>query len=104
MEYFGLIAFVMVITLYGRVHRLERVLRENSIGSLRAAGLGDQLHRQIGQTVQLTLEDGDGDTMGMTCKVLDADESWALVLDNEGKKSECEKLIRLDSVKQIKVK
>ena len=35
---------------------------------------------------------------------LDADEEWALVLANEGKKNECEKLIRLDSVKQIKVK
>ena len=41
---------------------------------------------------------------GKVCRVLDADEDWALVLANEGTKKECEKLIRLDSVKQIKVK
>ena len=42
--------------------------------------------------------------MGKTCRVLDTDETWALVLANEGKKNQCEKLIRLDNVKQIKVK
>ena len=58
----------------------------------------------MGQTVELTLETSDGDIMGKQCRILDADESWALVRANEGKKNECEKLIRLDSVKQIKVK
>ena len=104
MEYFGIFSFVMVIVLMGKVRRLERILRENGIGSVRAAGLGDQLRRQVGQTVELTLEAADGDTVGKVCRVLDTDEAWALVLANEGKKNECEKLIRLDSVKQIKVK
>ena len=54
--------------------------------------------------MELTLEASDGDLVGKFCKVLDVDETWALVLANEGKKNECEKLIRLDSVKQIKVK
>ena len=104
MEIFGLFAFCMVIGLYAKVHRLERILRENNIGPGRISGLGDQLRRQVGQTVELTLETNDGDIMGKSCKVLDADETWALVLANEGKKNQCEKLIRLDSVKQIKVK
>ena len=104
MEFFGLFAFCMVIGLYAKVHRLERILRENGIGSVRAVGVGDQLRKQVGQTVELTLETSDGDLMGKACRVLDADESWALVLANEGKKDEREKLIRLDSVKQIKVK
>ena len=104
MEIFGLFAFCMVIGLYAKVHRLERVLRENGISAKGAAGLGGQLRKQVGQTVMLTLETGDGDIMGKACRVLDADEMWALVLVNEGKKNECEKLIRLDSVKQIKVK
>ncbi len=104
MEFFGLFAFCMVIGLYAKVHRLERILRENGIAAKGAAGLGDQLRRQVGQTVMLTLEASDGDIVGKECKVLDADETWALVLANEGKKNECEKLIRLDSVKQIKVK
>ena len=104
MEYFGVFAFIMVLVLMGKVSRLERLLRENGIGSLRAAGLGEQMRKQVGNTVILTVEAGDGDVMGKECKVLDADETWALVLANEGKKNECEKLIRLDSVKQIKVK
>lgn len=104
MEYFGIFAFVLVLGLYGKVHHLERILRENGISAKRAVGLGGQLRKQVGQTVMLTLETNDGDIMGRECKILDADEDWALVLANEGKKNECEKLIRLDSVKQIKVK
>ncbi len=104
MEYFGVFSFIMVLVLMGKVSRLERILRENGITAKGAAGLGDQLAKQVGRTVELTLETGDGDLAGKVCKVLDADETWALVLANEGKKNECEKLIRLVSVKKIKVK
>ena len=101
---FGLMGFIMACIVLERVGRLERILRENGIGSARAAGLADQLRKQVGQTVRLTLETGDGDTMGMVCKVLDADEDWALVLADEGKKKEREMLLRLDSINNIKVK
>ena len=104
MEYFGFFSFIMVLFLMGKVSRLERIIRENGLGSVRVAGLGEQMRKQVGNTVTLTVEAGDGDVMGKVCRVLDADEDWALVLANEGKKNECEKLIRLDSVKQIKVK
>lgn len=104
MEYFGVFAFIMVLVLMGKVSRLERLLRENGIGTARAAGLGEQVRKQIGRTVELTVEAGDFDVYGKECKILDADESWALVLANEGKKNECEKLIRLDSVKSIKMR
>ncbi len=104
MEFFGMFAFIGIIFLYEKVKRLERVLRENGIRPGGTAGLGDQLRKQVGQTVMLTLEAGDGDLVGKECKVLDADEDWALVRANEGKKNQCEKLIRLDSVKQIKVR
>ena len=104
MEYFGVFSFVMVLVLMGKVSRLERILRENGLGAKRIAGLGEQVRKQVGQTVELTLETSDGDIMGKQCRILDADESCALVRANEGKKNECEKLIRLDSVKQIKVK
>ena len=104
MEYFGLFSFIMAVVLMGKVSRLERILRDNGIGPARVTGLGEQMRKQVGQTVTLTLEANDGDIMGKECKILDADEDWALVLANEGKKNECEKLIRLDCVKQIKVK
>ena len=38
MEYMGLFAFVMVLCLYGKVHRLERILRENGLAAKLAAG------------------------------------------------------------------
>ena len=104
MEYFGIFSFVMVLALYGKVHRLERILRDNGIRPGGTAGLGEQVRKQVGKTVELTLETSDGDITGKQCRILDADEDWALVLAGEGKKKECEKLIRLDSVKQIKVK
>ena len=104
MEFFGMFAFIGIIFLYEKVKRLERVLRENGIRPGGTAGLGDQLRKQLGNTVTLTVEAGDGDVTGKVCRVLDADEDWALVRANEGKKNQCEKLIRLDSVKQIKVR
>ena len=104
MEYFGIFSFIMVLVLMGKVSRLERILRENGLSGKRIAGLGDQIRKQVGKTVELTVEAGDFDVYGKECKILDADEGWALVLANEGKKNECEKLIRLDSVKQIKVR
>ena len=48
MEYFGVCAFIMVFALYSKVHRLERILRENGIRPGGQAGLGDQLRRQVG--------------------------------------------------------
>ena len=104
MEYFGVFSFIMVLVLMGKVSRLERILRDNGIATVRAAGLGEQMRKQVGNTVILTVEAGDGDLLGKECKILDADETWALVLANESKKNECEKLIRLDSVKQIKMR
>lgn len=104
MEVFGIFSFIMGIILMGKVKRLERILRENGIRARGMEGLGDQMRKQVGQIVLLTLETSDGDIMGKECKILDADETWVLVLVNEGKWNQCEKLIRLESVQQIKVK
>ena len=50
----------------------------------------------------MTIYDEDGS--GVTGRVLDVDGEWVLVLADEGKKKEREMLLRLDSVKNIKVK
>ena len=55
----------------------------------------------MGQTVAVTLYEGDGTTTTL-CRVLDVDEEWARVLRNEGKKNQRELLIRLADVKRIK--
>ena len=96
----GLIGFVIACIVLDRVGRIERLLRESGIRPVGTPGLARQLEGSVGKTVTIYDEDGSG----VTCRVLDVDEEWALVLDNEGKKNECEKLIRLDGVKQIKVK
>lgn len=101
MESFGLMAFVFVILLWTKVGRLERTLRENHIRPGGTGDLGAQVRAKAGQTVAITLYESGGSTTTV-CKVLDADEEWARVIRNEGKKNQRELLIRLADVKQVK--
>lgn len=101
METFGLFAFVMVMLLWGKVSRVERALRENNIRPVGAGDLAGQLRARVGQSVTISLY-GDGGATTTLCRVLDADEEWAHVIRNEGKKNQRELLIRLADVKQIK--
>ena len=98
--FFGLAGFIMACILFERVGRIDRLLRENGIRPAGSLSLARQLENNKEKTLTIFCEDGEG----VTCRVLDVDEDWVLVLADEGKKKECEKLIRLDSVKNIKVK
>ena len=99
---FGMIAFVFAILLWGRVQRLEQLLRENGIRPAGTRDLSRRLAKLAGQTVTRSLYSDGWDVSGLTCRVLDADSAWLLVRADEGKKKERELLIRLDSVKGIK--
>lgn len=101
MGVFGLMGFVMAILALERVKRLERTLRENNIRSGAVGDLGIRLKDRVGETVTITLYGSEGSTTTV-CRVVDADEEWARVVRNEGKKSQRELLIRLSDVKQIK--
>lgn len=94
-------AFVIVFFLWGKVSRLERTLRENNIRPGGTGSLGSQLRAKVGQRVMITLYEGGGTTI-TDCKVLDADEEWAHVLRNEGKRNQRELLLRLSDVKQVR--
>ncbi len=63
--------------------------------------MGRQLAQYVGRDVLLTLSGWDG--AGLSCRVLDADEAWALLLCDPGKKRERQMLIRLDDVKQVQL-
>ncbi len=102
MAVFGFFAFLMVIFLWSKVQRLERLLRENGIRPVGAKDLARRLAGMTGQTVTLALYGDDWDMTGLVCRVLDTDEEWALVRADEGKKKEREMLLRLDSVKSVK--
>ena len=97
---FGLMGFVMACITLERVGRLERLLRENGIRPAGTPGLARRLEDSVGKTVTIF----DEDRSGVTGRVLDVDEDWVLVLADEGKKKERERLLRLDSVTNIKVK
>lgn len=101
METFGVMAFVLVMLLWSKVSRLERILRENNIRPGGTGSLGSQLQKKIGQSMAITLYEQEGSTTAV-CKILDVDEQWAKVLRNEGKKTQRELLIRLSDVKQVK--
>ena len=102
MAVFGFFAFLMVIFLWNKVNRLERLLRENGIRPVGSKGRARRLAGMTGLTVTLTLYSDSWDMSGLVCQVLDTDEEWALVLADEGKKKEREMLIRLDSIKSVK--
>lgn len=104
MEIFGMMAFALVCVLFARVRRLEQLLRENGIRPAGAKTLSGQLKKHIGQTLTLSFYDEDMALSGANLRVLDVDETWVLLRADEGKKKERELLVRLDSVKQIKVK
>ena len=85
---FGMIAFVFAILLWGRVQRLEQLLRENGIRPAGTRDLSRRLAKLAGQTVTLSLYSDGWDVSGLTCRVLDADSAWLLVRADEGKKKE----------------
>ena len=109
MEYlgvFGLISFVLVLTLQGKVSKLERQMRESGIGEEGVALNGDlssSLEKRIGCQVKLDFYDGEADidiVGAKTVTIKDVDEKWVLVR-LENKKKACEKLIRISTIKGI---
>ena len=55
MAVFGFFAFIMVLTLWSKVQRLEQLLRENGIRPAGTRDLARRLAGMTGQTVTLTL-------------------------------------------------
>lgn len=104
MNIFGMAAFALVFILWARVTRLERLLRENGIRPSGSKTLSGQLQKQLGQTLTLSFYDERMALSGANFRVLDVDETWVLLRADEGKKKERELLVRLDNVKQIKMK
>lgn len=109
MEYlgvFGFIAFVFVLTLQGKVSKLERQMREAGIGEEGVALNGDlasSLKKRIGCQVKVDFYDGEADVDIAGAKAVtikDVDEKWVLV-HLENKKKACEKLIRISTIKGI---
>ena len=99
----GLAAFVLVLLLWSKVQRLERILRESGIRPAAAKELGRQLERYAGREVILSLYGAEGEMQNQLCRVLESDEVWALLLCEEGKKKERKILLRLDDIKQVRL-
>ena len=80
---FGFVGFLMVLFLWSKVTRLERILRENGIRPAAAKDLGRKLGQWVGREVTLSLYGADGETQGQPCRVLDADSGEALGILSE---------------------
>ncbi|MBR3785905.1 MAG: hypothetical protein IKJ77_05825 [Firmicutes bacterium] len=109
MEYlgvFGFIAFVLVLTLQGKVSKLERQMREAGIaeeGTALNGNLSASLEKRIGRQVKLDFYDSeaDADIVGLkSVTILDVDEKWVLV-HCENKKKSFDKLVRISTIKGI---
>ncbi|MBR3756195.1 MAG: hypothetical protein IKK48_03705 [Firmicutes bacterium] len=109
MEYlgvFGFISFVLVLTLQGKVSKLERQMREAGIGEEGAAlngNLSASLEKRIGKQVKMDFYDSeaDADIAGLKAvTILDVDEKRVLV-HGETKKKSFDKLVRISTIKGI---
>jgi len=109
MEYlgiFGFISFVLVLTLQGKVSKMERQLREAGIseeGTALSGNLAGSLEKRIGRQVKMDFYDGvaDVDIIGLkSVTIMDVDEKWVLV-HCENKKKSFDKLIRISAIKGI---
>ena len=102
MAVFGFFAFIMVLTLWSKVQRLERLLRGNGIRPVGSKDLARRLAGLTGRTVILTGYNHDRSAGGLVCRVGDTDAILSLVRAGEGEEREREMLIRLDDVKSVK--
>lgn len=108
----GLIGFIEAMSLQGRVKNLEREIAKIDGTSLaeERRSLSSAVRDQIGKNVKIDLKEDDqdvdivmyGNTAHGSNTVIDADDEWMLVRV-AGPKGVKEKLIRLDSVRQIDV-
>ena len=111
MEYlgiFGFIAFMFVLTLQGKVSKLERVMREAGLTNETVHGTGQEdvresLEKRIGKNVKFDFYEEEMDLDIISAKdviIKDVDERWVLV-HGEGKKKSFDKLVRISSIKGI---
>lgn len=109
MEYlgvFGFIAFVLVLTLQGKVSKLERQMREAGIGEEGSAlngNLSASLEKRIGRKVKMDFYESEADADVISAKsvtIKDVDEKWVLI-HCETKKKSSDKLIRISTIKSI---
>lgn len=107
---FGFLAFISVLSLRGRVSRLERQLRnsDDSEPIQSRTKPGDKMQEYIGKRIIPDFYEDEEDIDILTyarnpyggVTVIDCDEKWVLVRIDIGKKFE-EKLIRKNSIKSI---
>ena len=108
---FGLISYLQVSSLKGRIDALERQLAKMEGTSYREERMSllQMVQERVGMPVKIDLkedhEDTDivmyGNTRHGSNTILDADEDWLLVRV-EGPKGTKEKLIRMESVERIR--
>ena len=102
MEFFGVIAFVLVLSYSGyasRVRRLESAVKKLKHNQKGEGEMSKLINSLVGQECKLTL--ADDFSSALTCRVEEADEDWLRVLCTDKKGRSTAKLIRIENVKGV---
>ncbi len=104
MEYFGLIAFVLVMAYSGyavRVRRLESAVKKLKRIQKGESEMSKLINSLIGQECKLTLTDEF--SSALTCRVEEADDDWLRVRYPDKKGGSTVRLIRIENVKGVEL-
>lgn len=104
MEYFGLIAFVLVMAYSGyavRVRRLESAVKKLKRIQKGESEMSKLINSLVGQRCKLTL--ADEFISALTCRVEEADDNWLRVLCTDKKGRTTVRLIRIENVNGVEL-
>lgn len=96
---FGLIGFAMACLCFGKINRLEQILRDNNIRPAASEKIAHNLQESVGLKVSLGIVDEDR----IKGTVLECDGVWILI-ETEGFRGKKKKFVlRVDDVEEFKV-
>lgn len=97
------LTFIWCISLSGKVSKLERKLEDAGIGTEEKSSLKEILEKNKGKLAKLRFESdwSDFEVADKYSLIEDVDEKWLLI---KVEKSGIEKLIRIDSIKNVHFK
>lgn len=97
---FGLLSFLICMSLSARITKLERILKKSEHSADKGETLYNVLSKNIGEIGILTFRNGSAfiSNKKIKCKILDVDEEWVYL---EESKKKNQQLLHIDSIYSV---
>ena len=108
MEYFGIFAFIMVLSysgLPGRVKRLETKIKNLSKKQKGENYMSKIIHELVGKECFINTDKAYELSGGkyIKCKVLDADDEWIKINYTDKKKNDVTRILRIEDINDVEI-